>query len=130
LAGAPFAPALKAGSWPLLSQMNSDAATSPDYLRADGQSVRYLHLPSVACDPVAAGAILLLDRRNEGAAEIEPVEPLEVLTALLGSAYSARGALSRPALEALIVTIERARTGRLRFSDWRAARAVVEAFAP
>lgn len=125
--GAPFAPALKEGAWPIMSQMTE---ALPTYLRSDGQSVRYLRLAAVAHDPVQVRSILLLARQISIPARIEPVEPLEVLTAILGSAFSARGRLSRTGLASLIDCIQKAKIGRLCFSDGADARRVIEAFAP
>jgi hypothetical protein len=98
--------------------MDTKTPTSPVYLRGDGQSVSYL-LASSRPGPVGIGAILLLDRTAEGAARIEAAHPLEVLTAILGSAYSARAAISAGALARLADDVQRARLGRLQFSDWR-----------
>lgn len=128
--GAPFAPALKEGSWPLLREMGGDVPTSPAYLRGDGQGVKYLLPPSVGRGPARLGAILLLARESSGPARIETVEPLEALTAILGSAYSARGAISPTTLTALIASIEGCRIGRLRFSQWADAQRVIDTFAP
>lgn len=128
--GAPFAPALKEGTWPLLEEMGGDLPTSPTYLRADSQQVRYLLPPAVRQAPVGIGSIVLLERQAGGAGRVEAVEPLEILTAILGSAYSARGAISPPALRSLIDCIQRARTGRLCFSEWPDGRRLVDEFAP
>jgi hypothetical protein len=128
--GVPFAMALKAGAWPLLQQMGQAAHTSPTYLRGDGQQVRYLRGADVRVDAVPLTSILLLARDPDGPARIEDVDPLEVLTTVLGSAYSARGALSGQGFEALVDAIRNARTGRLCFSDWQDGRRLVDAFAP
>lgn len=127
--GAPFAPALKAGTWPLLEEMNVSIDTSPAYRRADGQTVRYL-LANARHEPVRIGAILLLSRQESGEPRIEPVEPIAVLTAILESAYSGRGALSPSSLRRLAMCVESARVGRLRFSDWRDGVRLVDGFVP
>lgn len=128
--GAPFAPAIKAGGWPLLEEMSPGAATSEIYLRSDGQQVRYLLPPAAAQQvPLPIGAILLLARGEESPPRIEAVTPLEVLTAVLGSAYAARGAISAAGLKSLADVIGKARIGRLRYSDWRDGRRLVEALA-
>jgi len=127
--GAPFAPAIKAGGWPLLKEMADDAATSDPYLRSDGQRARYLFPPeAVGRGPLPIGAILLLARSGEGAPRVEPLTPLDVLTAVLDSAYTARGAISASGLRSLADVISQARIGRLCFSDWRDGRSLVEAF--
>lgn len=128
--GAPFAPAIKAGSWPLLEEMASGAATSEIYLRSDGQRVKYLSPPSAAAQaPLRIGSILLLARNGGSAPRVETVTPLEVLTAVLNSAYAARGAISAASVKSLADAIGKARIGRLCFSDWRDGRGLVEAFA-
>jgi hypothetical protein len=128
--GAPFAPAIKAGGWPLLDEMAGGVATSKTYLRSDGQQVRYLSLPAAGGQvPLRIGSVLLL-ARGEGNARVETVTPLEVLTAVLGSSYAVRGAISAAGLKALADVIGEARIGRLCFSDWRDGRRLVAAFAP
>jgi hypothetical protein len=127
-AGAPFAPAIKAGGWPLLEEMGGGATTSETYLRSDGQQVRYLSLPAAGAQaPLPIGCVLLL-ARGEGSARVEMVTPLEVLTTVLGSAYAVRGAISASGLKALADAIGKARIGRLCFSDWRDGRRLVETF--
>jgi hypothetical protein len=128
--GAPFAPAIKAGGWPLLEEMAAGVATSATYLRSDGQQVRYLLPPAHDGGqvPLRIGSILLL-ARGEGNARVETVTPLEVLTGVLSSAYSVRRAISATGLESLVDVIGKARIGRLCFSDWRDGRRLVEAFA-
>lgn len=127
--GAPFAPAIKAGGWPLLEEMAGGAATSKTYLRSDGQQVRYLSPPTpVEPAPLRIDSILLLTRDDGRAPRVETVTPLEVLTAVLGSAYAARGAIGATGLKSLADVIGNARIGRLCFSDWRDGRRLVEAF--
>jgi len=128
--GAPFAPAVKAGGWPLLAEMGGEAATSETYLRGDGQQVRYLLPPAPKGHvPLRIGSILLLARGEGGSPQIEAVTPLEVMTAMLNSAYAARGAISAAGLKSLARVVEDARIGRLCFSDWRDGRRLVQAFA-
>lgn len=127
--GAPFAPALKAGGWPLLEEMAADLPASPTYLRADGQSVRYLFAPTRR-EPVEIAAILLLSRQDAAPARIEPLEPMAALTTILESAYSGRGALSPSSLRRLVGSVEGARLGRLRFADWRDGVRLVDEFCP
>jgi hypothetical protein len=92
--------------------------------------VRYLSPPAPAePDPLPIGSILLLARGEESAPRIEAVTPLEVLTAVLGSAYATRGAISAAGLKSLADVISEARIGRLCFSDWRDGRRLVEDFA-
>jgi hypothetical protein len=129
-AGAPFAPAIKAGGWPLLTEMGVQAPTSATYLRGDGQQVRYLLPPAPAAQgALRIGGILLLARGAGGDARIEAAAPLEVLTQVLSSAYAASGAISAAGLKSLAGLVEAARIGRLCFADWRDGRRLVEAFA-
>ncbi len=128
--GAPFAPAIKAGGWPLLEEMAGGVATSEIYLRSDGQQVRYLSLPGAVDQvPLQIGSILLLARDAGSAPRVETVGPLEALTAVLSSSYAVRGAISAAGLTSLADVIGQARIGRLCFSDWRDGRRLVEAFA-
>lgn len=126
--GVPFSPALKSGSWPLLSGLVAGLDELPVYLRSDGQEVRYLPVAASAREVLPLAAILLLARSSDAKAVIEPVEPLEALTTILASAFSARGAIEAPTLKALAGAVDAARTGRLSYSRLDEAVSAIEAF--
>lgn len=116
--GAPFAPALKEGSWTHFERMTGGVFARPTHLRIDGAKVRYVDIPQAERGPLTLGAILVLERLASGPARIEDIDRLDVLTSILQSAYSARGALPVSGLEALVQRIHQAKVGRLVYSDW------------
>ena len=98
------------------------------YLRSDGQEVRYLPVAAAVRRPAPVAGVLLLDRKSGGAAQIAAVPPLEVLTTLLGSAYSTRGAMAAETLQALAATVNAARLGRLSYAALDEAVGAVDGF--
>lgn len=129
--GAPFAPAVKRGAWDLLRPRVPELAALPAHLRADGQEARYLPVaPTTGRAPLPLAGVLILARRAGSAAAIEPVEPLEALTTILGGAYSAKGAIDPQTLEALAAAVDAARCGRLVYEALDPAIAAVDRFAP
>ncbi|UUL82367.1 hypothetical protein [Sphingomonas qomolangmaensis] len=128
VAGAPFAPALKEGSWDLAEQMDHKLATSSAYLRNDGQQVRYVLGRQTKPNFRSLGSVLLLTPSDDTEPRIEAVARVEVLTAILSSAYSPAGAITAPTLKALVGCIGSARVGRLFSGPWRDNRRLVEEF--
>lgn len=114
--GAPFSPGVKTGAWPLLEEIAPRLRTLPIWLRADGQDVRYLPLEPAPREALPLSAIVLLARQGEGEARFNGIEPLEALTTILASAYSASHAIGADALQALAASVNQARCGRLAYS--------------
>ncbi|HEY8616502.1 hypothetical protein [Phenylobacterium sp.] len=123
---APFAAAVKSGAWPLVEAFAPAVAGLPTWLRADSQRVRYYLPPNRAeRSPRTLDAVLLLDRQAGAAAALQPLHAVDALTAILASAYSARGALDAAALQGLAGSVARARPHRLVYSDLDAAVALI-----
>lgn len=117
--GLPFAPAIKAGAWPLLSAISPDIAAAPVYRRPDRRQVRY---PSprgfVASGPRPVGWLVLLDRRQSGdAARLEPSGPVEALRGALRGSFAPEGELTDHAFDTLTRVIAGAGACRLVYSD-------------
>jgi len=126
--GAPFSPAVKRGSWALLGDRVPELQKLPVYLRSDGQEVRYLPVAASPREPIAVAAVLLLARQPDAQARVEPIEPLQAITEILGAAYSARGAIDGRTLESLVAAVNKARLGRLCYSGLDEAVGVVSEF--
>lgn len=125
LIGVPFSPASKAGAWPLLEPFSPGLGRLRQHLRADGQAVRYVPMPA-AVQPHRLGWIILLDRRPDGAARLEPMEPLAALAELLAGAICAERRMQGCSLEAFAKVVAGAQARRLVFSDLESALAAVE----
>lgn len=117
MSGVPFSPAVKSGAWELLEARLPRLRDLPAYPRADGQEVKYVEVSSPSEPLTSLSAILLIQRRSEGAARVEPLEPLELLTTILASAWSASGRIDADALGALADTANAVRGGRLVYAD-------------
>ena len=126
--GVAFAPAVKSGAWQLLEKAAPVLASLPIYRRSDGQEVRYLPVASANQHDLPISTVLLLARQAEGDAHVDPLGPLDALTAILGSAYSPLGALQPDCLDALVNTLNTARTGRLTYASPEGAVDAVKAF--
>ncbi|MFN3511762.1 MAG: hypothetical protein ACK41C_01845 [Phenylobacterium sp.] len=127
---APFAAAVKAGAWPLLSGRLPQVDHAPTHRRADGQEVRYVLPPTAAAFAPAAPDLVLVLRREAGAApRLEPMHPLDALCVLLDSAFARRGAADPDGLTGFAQRLEHAACGTFVYSDLDAAVAAVEALA-
>jgi len=125
--GAPFAPAIKAGAWPLLESRLPALRKLPTYVRSDGQFVRYLPMRGIRREAVPIHAVVTLDRQPAATAHVTPMEPLETLTTILGSAFSPKGSIDAPSLAALSKSLNGARCGRLTYGELDGAVAAIEA---
>lgn len=114
--GVPFLPAVKTGAWSLVAPYAPHVVDVATYRRRDGQDVRYLPAP-ISVEARTLSDIVVLAREPGAAAGFEPVEPLEILSTILESAFSAKGSLDPESLKAFARTIENARCYRLVYSD-------------
>jgi energy-coupling factor transporter ATP-binding protein EcfA2 len=116
--GAPFAAAIKAGSWALLDEAIPELSSMPVFLRADGKPARYLIPSSLARGRATVHGVLLL-RREAGLSEAfaTPIPPLEALCAILDSAFSESGRIEPHALKALAEVVGSARCYRFVYED-------------
>jgi len=125
--GVPFSPAAKPGAWPLLAPYAPGLEGLTTHVRSDGQSVRYVPIPRPAAEAEALGWALVLDRRPEGPARLEPVEPIEALTTLIAGAFAADRRLDGQALQTFVGTLSKADCRRLVYSDLAGALEAIEA---
>jgi hypothetical protein len=125
--GTPFAAAVKESAWPIVAPYAPEIDRLPTYLRTDGHRVRFLPLRPSPQTPREINYVLLLSRRAGAAAELESVQPLEVVSTILESAYSTNGAIAPQTLKSFARRIEAAGCYRLVYPEVaEAVRAVNE----
>lgn len=106
--GLPFAPAVKAGAWPLLAERCPDLDASPVFRRPDRRRVRFVAPRALAPAPATAvpvGCVVLLRRDRGTKARLEPVDPASALRGLLNGAFAPGRTLSCSAFDALVSLI-------------------------
>ena len=117
LAGVPFSPALKQGSWGLLGHMSNTIREAPIHRRLDNKRVRYPTGLRYARARVHPAAIVLIRRRRSGPVEVSDVEPIRVLSELLAGAYTPERRLVLPQFQRLLDMVSQARTVELTYSS-------------
>jgi len=125
-AGTPFAACVKAPAWPLVASYAPEINDLPIYRRSDEKDVRYLPVPPVKRRPRSIDFVLLLSRQPGATPAFQPVEPLDAFSTLLESAFSAKGAISAPALKTFGNAIEGAASFRFVYSDLADAIAAIK----
>jgi virulence-associated protein VapD len=113
--GVPFAPAVKQGAWPLVAPYAPTIDSLPTYRRGDGQAVRYL--PMLASTrPRVISNVVLLARQVGVPTALESVAPLEMVSTILESAYSAKRSIDADTLKTFARATESAGCHRLVYS--------------
>lgn len=101
--GVPFAPAIKAGAWPLVAQYWPEIGEVPVFRRPDRKRVRYLPPAEVASDTSReVGWVVLLRRRSEGKASLERLDPIDAIRGLLEGSYAPGRRLTSGGFDALV----------------------------
>lgn len=114
----PFAACAKSGAWPLLEPAWPELGRMAAWRRGDGQTVRYVAPPgAVDRRPRPMDAVIVLARRADGPAQLEPIGAMDALRAVIESAHSTRWSLTGEALAALGARLDRAQRWRLVYSD-------------
>jgi hypothetical protein len=116
--GLQFPLTAKAGAWPLLGRHWPECILGPAYRRPDDIDVRFILPEALAAPkPFEIAAFVLVDRRPEVNASLEPVEPTQMLAILLGEATSADQRLTGPGFTSLVSALGNARCVRLVYGD-------------
>ncbi|AZO29094.1 PqqD family peptide modification chaperone [Mesorhizobium sp. M1B.F.Ca.ET.045.04.1.1] len=115
--GLPFAPAVKAGAWPLVAEYYPDIDAVPICRRPDRRRVRFA-VPGqfVPPSPAPIGSVIQLRRGRDAKACLEPVDPASALRVLLNGASAPGPELSGAAFDVLTQLIGSAQTYRLTYS--------------
>jgi hypothetical protein len=115
--GVPFAPAVKAGSWPVLSEYYPDLSAAPVFRRPDRRRVRYLVPREVVSPcPRTVGWVFLLRRRANESAALAQVDPVGALRGLLKDSLASSGELTGNAFDVLTEVIGSAHVYCLTYS--------------
>lgn len=118
ITGLPFPLTAKSSSWPLIDEHWPELSAGPVFHRPDGFDVRYIvPEPMAGAGPWEIGSVVLLDRRAEGDALLEEVEPTSAFAALLAEGTSHDQQLSTAGFTALVGALDKAQCRRLIYSD-------------
>jgi Coenzyme PQQ synthesis protein D (PqqD) len=94
--GIAFAPAVKAGAWPLLAKYYPHLGAAPICRRPDRRRVRYLvPMEFASPSPRAVGWVILLQRQADASAALRPVDPVDALRGLLNGSFARDGELTQ-----------------------------------
>jgi len=118
LAGIPFAPTLKRGSWSLIAAATDQIARCPVHRRLDGKDIRYLPYGGKVAGPSTSDPIVILLRRQaEGPVIFKPVDPVKCLDGLVAGAFTPQKSLSTTQFARLARLASNARCVELEYSD-------------
>lgn len=125
--GIPFAPAVKAGAWPILANYCPDLDAAPVCRRPDRRRVRFL-VPKelVSSAPRKVGWVVLLRRRANASAVLTPVDPVDALRGLLNGSFALCGELTGTAFDVLTKLIESTNVYCLTYSRLEDAIALIQ----
>jgi hypothetical protein len=115
--GIPFAPAVKPGSWEMISRLRNDLDDAVVYSRPDGVRVRYLPVEHVHDGSFPVGWIIFLNRTEGAAAKLTPLGQIEAMRRVIAGSFAASGELSRSGFVALKRTLASAKSFELSYSD-------------
>jgi hypothetical protein len=100
--GLPFAPAVKPGAWRLIKRFHPKLNSYEIHRRQDGKRVRYVEPSPVAIEETRpVGWVVFLRRGTEGTATLTPIEPMDVVTRLVGEAISPSRTLTSTVLDSI-----------------------------
>ena len=119
--GAPFAPAMKSGAWPLLAGRVQGLERLPVHRRADGQEVRYAAGVLSAGEARPLDIFIALDRQADGPAELAALSGLEAMRTLLEGSFSAAGKIAAAQVRSLADAFAATDCYTLRYADLDAA---------
>lgn len=117
--GTRFAPTLKSGSWPSVSNFRPGSERLAVHQRQDGQAVRYLDVGSdVHEGAVPVGWIIFLERSDGCTAPImTELGELETIQRIVAASYSTQGTLTSGGFRTLKDIVSRARSFVLRYTE-------------
>jgi hypothetical protein len=115
--GIPLAPAIKPGSWEMISKFRSDLDDAAVYRRSDGIPVRYLPVARVHSGSFPVGWLIFLNRIEGASAELTPLGQIESMRRVIAGLFAANGKLSRSGFVALKRLLAGAKSFELTFSD-------------
>ncbi|WP_445492958.1 PqqD family peptide modification chaperone [Rhodopseudomonas sp. RCAM05734] len=117
--GAPFAPTLKSGAWPLIGDFRPDLFSVPSHDRFDGKAVRYLDVGSnLHKGAMRASWFIFLERTTRCAPPVlEELSALETLKRIVGASYASHGKLTSDGFGMLKNMVSRTRSFVLHYTE-------------
>lgn len=115
--GVPFAPAIKPGAWPIVSQFRPDLNEAIVHRRPDGKRVRYLLPKHIGHARGTAVGWILFIRRGRGPAKFTQLDRIEVMRRLMEGSYSPGEKMTLAMCNALKRAINAADCFELSYSD-------------
>jgi hypothetical protein len=117
--GAPFAPTLKSGAWPLIRDFRPDLISAPSHDRFDGNAVRYLDVgSSLHQGAMRASWFIFLERSTLCAPPVlAELSALETLKRIVGASYASHGKLTGDGFGMLKNMVSRTRSFVLHYTE-------------
>lgn len=115
--GIPFAPAVKPGSWEIISKLRSDLDDAVAHIRPDGILVRYLPVARVRSGTFAVRWLVFLNRIEGASAGLTHLGEIESLRRVIAGSFAVNGKLSRSGFLALKRMLAQAKSFELTYSD-------------
>jgi hypothetical protein len=127
--GAPFAPTLKSGAWPLVRHFRPDVPSAMVHDRVDGNAVRYLDVgPSFHDRAIRASWIIFLERApRHTRPTLMALTELDTLKRIVDASFASHGKLTADGFHTLKTIVSRARAFVLQYEEAvEAARKLIE----
>jgi hypothetical protein len=114
--GIPFAPAVKPGSWNVVSRFRNDLSEAAVHRRPDGIPVRYLPLARIHTGSFAISWFIFLNRIEGAPADLTPLGEIESMRRVIAGSFAANGKLSQTGFIALKQMLLQAKSFELTYS--------------
>ena len=115
--GVPFAPAIKSGSWEIVSRFRAELRDAITHRRSDARRIRYLSPTHTAAPGYYPVGWIIFIKRAPGPATLKPLGPVESMRRMIGASYSPDDTLSIAKCHAINRTLAGAGAFELTFSD-------------
>lgn len=117
--GAPFAPTLKANSWPLIDLIRPDIQDAPIHQRLDGHAVRYLDIDANFYDgAIRIDWIIFLERASGFTVPVlAELSELDTIKRIVGASFAPGGKLTGEGFRTLKAMVSHTRAFVLQYAE-------------